>query len=69
MNVLGEERTKLIAIQHEYQDLITSYQERIKKVSSDYKNNPFMQATLLEQYTTKLQLLERTINTPLIWTY
>lgn len=64
MNVLGEEKFKLIAIQHEYQDLIASYQEKIKRVASDYKNNPFLQATLLEQYTTKLQLLERTINTP-----
>lgn len=64
MNVLGEEKEKLKEIQHEYQDLIINYQKKIKKITSDYKNDPFVQATLLEQCTTKLQLLERTINTP-----
>ena len=64
MNVLGEEKEKLKEIQHEYQDLIFNYQNKIKKITADYKNDPFMQATLLEQCTTKLQLLKRTINTP-----
>ena len=64
MEVLDEERTKLAIIQQQYRDLISYYNEKIKSITKDYKNDPFMQATLLEQCTNKLQLLERTINTP-----
>ena len=64
MEVLEEERKKLAMIQQQYRDLISFYNEKIKTITRDYKNDPFMQANLLEQCTSKLQLLEKTINTP-----
>ena len=64
MEVLEEERKKLAMIQQQYRDLISYYNEKIKTITRDYKNDPFMQANLLEQSTSKLQLLEKTINTP-----
>mgnify|MGYP000044940860 FL=1 len=64
MDVLNEERKKLKEVQKQYHDFIIRYQDKIKKIPIDYKNNPLMQTTLLEQFTGKLQLLEKTINTP-----
>ena len=63
MEVLEEERKKLAVIQQQYRDLICYYNEKIKSITIDYKNDPYIQAKLLGQYTSKLQLLEKTINT------
>ena len=42
MEVLEEERKKLAMIQQQYRDLISYYNEKIKTITRDYKNDPFM---------------------------
>ncbi len=64
MEVFDEERKKLAIIKQQYFDLISYYNERIANVTKNYKHDAYMQANLLEQYTNKLQMLKRTINTP-----
>ena len=64
MGVLDDERKKLQYIQKQYQELIAKYNEQIKRINEDYKNDPYIQASLLEQCYTKLNLLKKTINSP-----
>ena len=64
MYSLEQERKKLIEIKNQYLELIKEYDERIKKVMTDYKKDPFLQAALLEQLHTKLNQLKKSIDNP-----
>lgn len=69
MDVLNEERKKLKEVQKQYHDFIIRYQDKIKKIPIDYKNNPLMQTTLLEQFTGKLPTIRKNNQYPFFWTY
>jgi len=64
MNTLEQERQKLIDIKNQYKSLIKEYDEKIKRVIVDYKDDPFLQASLLSQFHTKLEQLKRCIDNP-----
>lgn len=64
MSTLEQERQKLIEIKNQYENLIKEYQERIKRVEIDYKSDPFLQASLLEQFHIKLNQIKRCIDNP-----
>ena len=64
MSSIEHEKQKLIDIKNQYKKLIKEYEDSIKKVMVDYKNDPFLQASLLEQFHTKLAQLKRCIENP-----
>jgi len=64
MSILEQERQKLIEIKNQYNELIKEYSERIKHIEVDYKDDPFLQASLLEQFHTKMNQLKKCIDNP-----
>ena len=64
MNTFDLEQNKLQNIRKQYQELLIEYEAKIEKVKKDYKNDPFLQANLLEQFYTKLAQIQRHLQDP-----
>ena len=64
MTILEIEKEKLQNVQKTYKELIILYEEKMQNVSKYYKNDPLMQENLLNQFGTKVRMLNKYLNNP-----
>lgn len=61
---LEKEQKHLMKIQEEYQMLKNKYDIKIKECIKNFKKNPLLYGDLVDQYKSKIALLNRTIDNP-----
>ncbi len=64
MTIFELEQTNLQKIQTQYKDLRAKYEKLIQRVIKEYKNDPFLQANLLEQFSTKISQINKHLQDP-----
>ncbi len=64
MTNLEMEKEKLKSVQKMYQDLIFDYEAKMRNVAKVYKNDPIMQENLLNQFGSKVRMLNKYIDNP-----